>query len=85
MPENKLPIMFARSIIHELAQIRATVEHLSEVFLDDVANRHDFDDAAKAALRSQFKTYVNDKSKRFYEHYLKGIGLEEPKPGTGRT
>jgi hypothetical protein len=85
MPENKQPVLFARTIIYELAQIRATVQHLSEVFLDDVANRHNFDDAAKTGLRAQFKAHVNAKAKKFYEHYSKEIGLTETKPGTGRT
>lgn len=71
------PVAFAQTIIHELAQIRATIQHLSEISLDDISNRHNRSDAEKAALRNQFKSYVDDKAAKFYQLYAREIGIED--------
>jgi hypothetical protein len=82
MPENKQPIMFARTIIYELAQIRATVQLLSDSVLNDAAERKQLD---KKVLRAAFQAELDAKVRKLYNHYSKVIGLEEPKPGTNRT
>jgi hypothetical protein len=77
MPDKRAnPVAFAQTTIHELAQIRATVQHLSELFLDDIGNRHNLDDADKAKLRREFRTHVNAKATKFYQLYAHEIGVE---------
>src|SRR5258706_2876320 len=78
MPNKKQPVVFAQSVLCELAFIRATVKCLSEIVLDDIAARSGRD---KAKFRSEFKARMDSKSQELFDHYVKSVGLEGEQDG----
>ena len=72
MKKNPDPIVFAQGLIHELAHIRATVDMLAHFVIDDMADRRKVD---KKTIHALFKSEVDSKSRKFYEHYSKAVGV----------
>jgi uncharacterized protein (DUF2342 family) len=70
--KNGTPSTFSKAVIGELAFVRATVQQLAETVMDDIAARTN---VSKTALRNDFKARTDAKAKRFYDHYVKELGL----------
>jgi len=73
-----------QTILKELAQIRATMEHLSELVLDHVGNNFAFKDAENLDLKATFRKNVNATALNLYQLYTREPGGEgrpkQPKP-----
>ena len=72
MKKNPDPFVFAQGLIHELAHIRATVDMLSHFMICDLADKKG---VTQKELLALFKSEVDSKSRKFYEHYSKGVGV----------
>jgi hypothetical protein len=77
---NDLPNKFARTVINELAYIRATVLCMAHDHTDALAAQSNAD---KTQVYNQFIARVDAKAKSFYDVYVKELGIEPPQTQVG--
>jgi hypothetical protein len=75
MPKNPdLPVLFAKSVLSELANIRATLHLMSELAMDDFATRTR---TPKAVVRRVFREGRDSSAEAHLEHYMRKLGFDE--------
>jgi hypothetical protein len=79
------PVIFARTILFEMAQTHAIVSCLADLFLDDIGVRCDLDAADKADFRKKFWSRVEERTKKAYSLHAREVGVPIKEEGQGES
>jgi hypothetical protein len=74
MKQKQDPIAFVQTVIHELAQIRSTMELLSHFIICEMADRKG---VKQEELTAFFKSQAGAKARKFYARYVKELHLHK--------
>jgi hypothetical protein len=75
MPKNPdLPILFAKSVLSELANISATLHLMSEIAMDDFATRTR---TPKTIVRKVFREGRDSTAEAHLELYMRKLGFDQ--------
>jgi hypothetical protein len=73
-PNPELPIIFAKTIMGELAHIRATIDGIAELVALNCAKKNNVD---IKDMQTTFKIRRDEKTALFYQNHLKKLGFDK--------